>query len=114
MLHSNYVFCVLISLISLQSCEDEEGGLCEVVDCCLFCFHGRGSFGEHLMSHAHWPNEVVVAPLLGTDQTNDTPGKAKLCIVPPPPTVLVGNLPMMSLWFPHRGVSDSLKLYLLC
>ena len=62
MLYSNYVFCVLISL---QSCEDEEGGLCEVVDCCLLCFHGRGSFGEHLMSHAHWPNVVVVGPLLG-------------------------------------------------
>ena len=36
-----------------------------MVDCCLFCFHGRGSFGEHLMSHAHWPNVVVVGPLLG-------------------------------------------------
>ena len=57
MLYSNYVFCVLIN--SLQ------GGLCEVVDCCLLCFHGRGSFGEHIMSHAHWPNVVVVGPLLG-------------------------------------------------
>ena len=29
----------------------------------------------------------------------NTPGKAMLCIVSC--TVLVGNFPMMSLWFPH-------------
>ena len=39
MLYSNYVFCVLISL---QSCEDEEGGLCEVVDCSYFGFTEEG------------------------------------------------------------------------
>ena len=59
MLYSNYVFCVLISL---QSCEDEEGGLCEVIDCCLLCLHGKGSCGVHQRSR--WLNEVIIGHLL--------------------------------------------------
>ena len=65
------LFCVLISL---QSSEEEEGCLCE----------DAGLEKGHVETGL---SEVVVGPLLGEMPLipENTPGKAKLCIVPPPP-----------------------------